>query len=90
MTDLIGRLAAWVDALFTPRGAHRRTGPRPASPPAPPSPRPASPPARPAAARLPLPSHRSPYGLHPLLDGRETVAVRPYVAAPWFREGRAA
>ncbi|MGC3001915.1 hypothetical protein ACPF8X_26960 [Streptomyces sp. G35A] len=83
MTDLIGRLVAWADALFTPRGAHRRTGPRPVPPSAPPS-------SRPTVTRLPLPAHRSPYGLHPLLDGAETVAVRPYVAVSWFHEGRAA
>jgi hypothetical protein len=83
MTDLIGRLVAWVNLLFCPRGAHRRTGPRPE-----PSFTPFSP--RPAAAGVPLPSHRSPYGLPSVLDGAGTVAVRPYVTASWFQEGRAA
>lgn len=83
MTDPIGRLVTWVSVLLRPRGTHRRTVPRPLSPSAPSSP-------RPAATRLPLPSHRSPYGLPSLLDGAETVAVRPYVTASWLQEGRAA
>ncbi|MFD7689070.1 hypothetical protein [Streptomyces sp. NPDC059781] len=80
MTDLIGRLAAWVNLLFCPRGAHRRNGPRPEPSFAP----------RPAAASIPLPSHRSPYGLDTLLDGAAIVAVRPYVTASWFQERQAA
>ncbi|GHH90765.1 hypothetical protein GCM10017779_12220 [Streptomyces capillispiralis] len=80
MTDPIGRLVTWVSVLLRPRGAHRRTGvPRPL---------PSLPPAAPAPPRLPSP--RSPYGLHPLLDGAETVAVRPYVGACWFQGRRAA
>jgi hypothetical protein len=82
MTDLIGRLLAWVDLLLNPRGAHRRTGTRAVFSSAPSSPLPAT--------RLPLPSPRSPYGLHPLLDGAETVAVRPYVTAPWLQGRQAA
>ncbi|MBX7552935.1 hypothetical protein K1Y78_34195 [Streptomyces sp. tea 10] len=30
---------------------------------------------------VPLPAHRSPYGLDTLLDGAATVAVRPYLVA---------
>lgn len=33
------------------------------------------------AAPSSLPTHRSPYGLHPLLDGASTVMVRPYLDA---------
>lgn len=83
MTDPIGRLVAWLSLLLSPRGAHRRTGPRPVPAVAPPS-------ARRAVAGVPLPSHRSPYGLHTLLDGAETVAVRPYVTVSWFQERQAA
>lgn len=83
MIDLIGHLLAWVDLLLNPRGGHRRTGTRAVFPSTPASP-------RPAATRRPLPSHRSPYGLHPLLDGAETVAVRPYVTTSWFQERQAA
>lgn len=87
MTDLIGRLVEWVSLMLSPRGAHRRTGPRAVAA--------APPPSRPVTAGIPvpagnpLPSHRSPYGLHPLLDGSAPVAVRPYAAATWFQEGRA-
>lgn len=79
MLDPVGRLVTWVSVLLRPRGTHRRTVSRPLS-----SPRPAAPP----PPRLP--SHRSPYGLHPLLDGAETVAVRPYVGACWFQARQAA
>ncbi|MGC9439012.1 hypothetical protein [Streptomyces sp. WG5] len=73
MTDPIGRLVTWVSLLLSPRGTHRRTSPRPGACPAP---------HRPAAADVvPLPSHRSPYGLPSVLDGAETAAVRPYVPA---------
>ena len=83
MTDLIGRLVAWVSLLLCPRGTHRRTGSRPTPSLAP------SFPLR-AATGFPLPSHRSPYGLITLLDGAETVAVRPYVATSWSYERQAA
>ncbi|MFH8800175.1 hypothetical protein ACH4F6_11345 [Streptomyces sp. NPDC017936] len=33
------------------------------------------------AVAVPLPAHRSPYGLPVPLDGRATVSVRPYVLA---------
>ncbi|GHB36825.1 hypothetical protein GCM10010377_29720 [Streptomyces viridiviolaceus] len=77
MTELIGRIVTWVSLLFDPRGPRLR---HPASPPAP---------QRLAAPDvLPLPSHRSPYGLPSVLDGAETVSVRPYVVAcrPYGRE----
>ncbi|MFD3625669.1 hypothetical protein [Streptomyces sp. NPDC058698] len=83
MTDLIGRLVTGVSVLFRPRGAHRRTTHRPALLALPAR-------ERPAATCFPLPSHRSPYGLPYVLDGAQTVTVRPYVTAPWFQEGRAA
>lgn len=72
MTDPIGRFAAWVSRLLTPRGAHRRTSPpvllAPSTPPPP---------------RTPLPAHRSPYGLDDSapLDGTAARSVRPYVTA---------
>lgn len=40
----------------------------------------------PAAA--PLPAHRSPYGLPTPLDGTDTIAVRPYLAAHEQRQRR--
>ncbi|WP_186778395.1 hypothetical protein [Streptomyces salinarius] len=71
MTEPIGRLVTWVSLLLSPRGAHRRTRPQPAAHPAP---------THPAVTRsVPLPSHRSPYGLPTVLDGTETAAVRPYL-----------
>ncbi|WP_077798043.1 hypothetical protein [Streptomyces sp. JHA26] len=71
MLYLIGCLDTWVTLLLKPRGTHRRTNPHPASHTAPPSP--------PATGTVPLPSHRSPYGLPTTLDGTQTVAVRPYL-----------
>ncbi|MDF3140378.1 MULTISPECIES: hypothetical protein [unclassified Streptomyces] len=78
MTDLIHRLAAWVALLLKPRGAHRR----PARPPhlalvAPPRPR-----------VMPLPAHRSPYGLDTPLDATATRSVRPYLTAHEQRQRR--
>ncbi|MEU7471869.1 hypothetical protein AB0A94_25665 [Streptomyces sp. NPDC044984] len=83
MTDPIGRLITWVSVLLHPRGMHRRTGPHAVL-----GPTPSAPP--PAVTRRSLPSHRSPYGLPSVLDGAETVAVRPYVTASWFQERQAA
>ncbi|XKK58689.1 hypothetical protein HFP71_21000 [Streptomyces sp. ARC32] len=71
MTEPLGRLVTWVSLLLKPRGTHRHTGPHPASRTAPPPP--------PATDTVPLPSHRSPYGLPTTLDGTQTVAVRPYL-----------
>ncbi|WP_399886215.1 hypothetical protein ACGH7X_17135 [Streptomyces sp. BBFR51] len=71
MTDLIGRLLARLGLMPKPRGTHRRTSPRPATRTAPPPPS--------ATGVVPLPSHRSPYGLPTAIDGAETVAIRPYL-----------
>jgi hypothetical protein len=70
MTDLIRGLIAWMSALGKPRGRHRAHA-LPAIPAATPPP----------TLDSSLPIHRSPYGLHDLLDGTATVAVRPYVTA---------
>ncbi|CAL9505789.1 hypothetical protein SUDANB105_03507 [Streptomyces sp. enrichment culture] len=68
MSDPIRRLLARVSLFVKPRGRHRRVG---------------LPPLRacelPAQPEIPLPAHRSPYGLHGPLDGAATVAVRPYL-----------
>jgi hypothetical protein len=69
MTDPIRRLLARVSLFVKPRGRHRRVG---------------LPPRRtydlpPQPVATPLPAHRSPYGLHPPLDGAATAAVRPYL-----------
>ncbi|MGW0825484.1 hypothetical protein [Streptomyces sp. NPDC002845] len=75
MANLIRRIAA---LLAAPRGRHRRPAPLPSpaftAPPPPPD--------------IPLPAHRSPYGLDTPLDGTATVAVRPYVAAHEQRQRR--
>ncbi|MDX3643549.1 hypothetical protein [Streptomyces sp. MB09-02B] len=76
MTDLIGRLLAWMSLVLNPTGVHRRVAhpdPRPSAPPVHVPPLPTS--------DSPLPVHRSPYGVHGLLDGAATIAVRPYVIA---------
>ncbi|GGY94872.1 hypothetical protein [Streptomyces poonensis] len=70
MTDLIGRLTAWVSLLLYPRGAHRRTPHHYTHPTAPPVP-----------TATPLPLHRSPYGLDTPLDGAAHNPVRPYLLA---------
>ena len=69
MTEPIRRLLAHVSLFVQPRGRHRRVG---------------LPPRRtydllPPPVTVPLPAHRSPYGLHTPLDGGATVAVRPYL-----------
>ena len=62
-------LLARLGLMPTPRNTRRRT-----CPPAPPvSPHPS------ATRTALLHSHRSPYGLPTVLDGAETVAVRPYL-----------
>ncbi|WP_217171339.1 hypothetical protein [Streptomyces sp. AC512_CC834] len=82
MNEPIGRLATWVSLLLNPRGTHRRTRPRPATRTAPPP--------QSTTGVIPLPSHRSPYGLPTVLDGAETVAVRPYLLAGALYELEAA
>ncbi|MDX3642359.1 hypothetical protein [Streptomyces sp. MB09-02B] len=42
-------------------------------------------PEAPRSTALRLPAHRSPYGLHSVLDGEATATVRPYLIA-WERE----
>lgn len=85
MTDLIGRLLAWMSLMLNPTGVHRRVARWDTLPSAPPV---LIPP--PPATDSSLPAHRSPYGVHDLLDGAATVAVRPYVIAVpgpyWVRE----
>lgn len=78
MTDLIGRLIAWLSLLLTQRDPH----PAPTSHPAPTTP--------PPAPTTPLPAHRSPYGLddNALLDGAATRPVRPYLIAYEQRQRR--
>ncbi|WP_320780064.1 hypothetical protein [Streptomyces sp. CRN 30] len=69
MTDLVGRLTAWVTLFLNPRGAHRRVQyryVRPSAPFVPPE---------------PLPTHRSPYGRDTPLDATATNPVRPYLLA---------
>lgn len=78
MTDLIGRLLAWMSLALNPTGVHRRVAP-PYTPPSAPPVRIPPPPTSTPNSRLPV--HRSPYGVHGLLDGTATVAVRPYVIA---------
>lgn len=82
MTDLIGRLIAWVSFLLNPRGAHRPLAHHRTHPIAPVVP--TTPPLR----RAELPAHRSPYGLDTPHDGTTTVAVRPYVTAHEQRQRR--
>ncbi|MFE7839358.1 hypothetical protein ACFU53_25895 [Streptomyces sp. NPDC057474] len=76
MTDLIGRLLAWVSLALNPTGVHRRVARPGAHPPAP-----LVPTLPPPVPHSTLPVHRSPYGFHGRLDGAATVAVRPYVTA---------
>ncbi|AKZ56403.1 hypothetical protein SAM23877_3356 [Streptomyces ambofaciens ATCC 23877] len=81
MPDPIGRLITRVSLLLRPRGAHRGAVPHPA---------PRIAPRPPATATITLPTHRSPYGLPTLLDGADTVAVRPYVLLRTSQELEAA
>jgi hypothetical protein len=69
MIDLLRRLADWLGLRLMPGEVHC-----PADALLPPLP------LWPLDAE-PLPPHRSPYGLETLLDGAETVAVRPYLWA---------
>lgn len=71
MRNLIRRTARWLGLLLTPGTGTHRAGARPVrcGPPAAEAPKPA----------IPLPRHRSPYGLALPLDGSETRLVRPYL-----------
>ncbi|MCZ0987924.1 hypothetical protein [Streptomyces diastatochromogenes] len=77
MTDLIRRLATWVGLLLFPPGEE-------------PVPDPTSPAVPWPTQPLPLPRHRSPYGLDTPLDATAARAVRPYLVAheqrEWHRE----
>ncbi|MFF3916599.1 hypothetical protein ACFYZB_24540 [Streptomyces sp. NPDC001852] len=66
MTDLIRRLAACVRLLLFPPGRERLPYLEPRSI---------------QTSLVPLPPHRSPYGLDTPLDATATRAVRPYVEA---------
>ncbi|MEU3731210.1 hypothetical protein AB0E81_17575 [Streptomyces sp. NPDC033538] len=83
MTEPIGRLVTWLSLLLKPRGTHRRRSLRPTARTAPHHPA--------TVGMVPLPLHRSPYGLPSVLDGAGTVPVRPYVlvGAPYELEAAA-
>ncbi|MFF7528809.1 hypothetical protein ACFZB2_06895 [Streptomyces bobili] len=73
MHDPIRRTLEWLRLLFAPgTGKRRRSHGRPC-------PRPHLTGVRRPA--VPLPPHRSPYGLATPLDGAESALVRPYLAA---------
>ncbi|MFI5681626.1 hypothetical protein [Streptomyces cellulosae] len=72
MHDLIRRTLEWLRLLFAP-GTGKRRRPRRH-----PYPSLYLAPVRPA---IPLPRHRSPYGLPAPLDGTDSALVRPYLAA---------
>lgn len=84
MTDLICVLIELLKEMLglRPRGRHRADRIRMAAsfPPCPPR--------APAGQQNgpEVPSPRSPYGLHELLSGDETIMVRPYLAAHEKRE----
>jgi hypothetical protein len=82
MTDLIGRLIAWVSLLLNPGGAHRHVAHHRTHPTA------SVVPTTPLLSPAELPAHRSPYGLDAPYDGTATVAVRPYVTAHEQRQRR--
>ncbi|MEU9447150.1 hypothetical protein [Streptomyces sp. NPDC048277] len=78
MHDLIPRALEWLRLLFAPGTGKRRRRPH----------RPPFPHVHLTLVRCPLtaeppqlPGHRSPYGLAALLDGAESVLVRPYLTA---------
>lgn len=76
---IIHAFLRWVLDVFQPGTGKRRADARPT-----PSASERTPEA-PRTAALRFPAHRSPYGLHPVLDGETAVMVRPYVIA-WERE----
>jgi hypothetical protein len=75
MHDFIRRIALWLRLLFTPGTGRRQAHTRLVVVAA----RDEWPDAHPIS--IPLPVHRSPYGLDEAFDGAATVAVRPYVTA---------
>ncbi|MFG2939799.1 hypothetical protein [Streptomyces sp. NPDC048282] len=68
MHDLIPRALHWLRLLFSPGTGKRRR-------------RPPFPHVHLTIEPPQLPGHRSPYGLVTLLDGAESVLVRPYLTA---------
>lgn len=73
--SIIHAMARWILGVLAPGTGTRRASTRLAAP---------TPARAPEAARskaAPLPTHRSPYGLPVLLDGRATAPIRPYVLA---------
>ncbi|MFI2510026.1 hypothetical protein [Streptomyces sp. NPDC018972] len=80
MHDHIRRIAHWLGLLLGPGTGTRRRGHRS--------------PAPDVGDSVHLPLHRSPYCLHPPLDGAESRLVRPYLVAQeaerarqWRRRG---
>ncbi|GHH88305.1 hypothetical protein GCM10017771_33000 [Streptomyces capitiformicae] len=76
---IIHAFLRWVLDVFKPGTGKRRADARPTPPAS------GHTPERPCTAALRLPAHRSPYGLHPVLDGETAAMVRPYVIT-WERE----
>ncbi|MGW1746313.1 hypothetical protein ACWCRD_11975 [Streptomyces sp. NPDC002092] len=70
--SIIHATARWILGVLAPGTGTRRATGRPAPARAPQAPRPTA---------VPLPAHRSPYGLPVPLDGRATAPIRPYVLA---------
>lgn len=73
MLNSIRRTVHRLSLLLTPGTGTHRAGTRPT--------RHGLPPAHPTPVRPALPTHRSPYGLHPPLDGTASRLVRPYLMA---------
>lgn len=73
MHDFIRRITLWLRLLFNPGTGRRRAGDRLVVAPVPVE--------WAGPAPMPLPAHRSPYGLPERFDGTTTIAVRPYVIA---------
>lgn len=72
---LLRRFAVWLGLLAEPRSKCPVRAPGPVS-------------SSPPPAHIPLPAHRSPYGLEVPLDGTATVAVRPYLVVHEQRQRR--
>lgn len=79
MRNFIVVLLAWLLGVFAPGTGKRRAATDPAVPASEQQPEP------PRSIALRLPAHRSPYGLHTVLDGETAAMVRPYVIT-WERE----
>jgi hypothetical protein len=70
----IRRILDRLSLLLAPGTGRRRVGSRPLTPAPTPWP-------NVSHAPEPLPTHRSPYGLHDPIDGGTTLLVRPYLSA---------